>query len=79
MKTTEHPMTVLRRIVDQHQFETLEWPNGETQEVDATTANMLVKVVDAVGDDTRKKIMSRMKQGRIQFLSVVDVAWKCVV
>lgn len=75
---TEHPIIALRRIVDSHQFEVIEWPDGEKQEVDATTANLLVKVVDAVGDDTRKKILSMMAESRSRFLGVVDTAWKCV-
>lgn len=75
---TEHPIIALRRIVDNHQFEVIEWPDGGKQEVDATTANMLVKVVDAVGDETRKKILSMMAESRARFLGVVDAAWKCV-
>ena len=76
--TTEHPITVLRRIVDNHQFEVIEWPGGESLDVDATTANLLVRVIDAAGDDTRKKILSMMAESRARFLGVVDTAWKCV-
>lgn len=76
--TCEHPLAVLRRIVDNHQAETLHWPGGEDQEVDATTANLLVKVVDASSDGTRKKILSMMAESRARFLGVVDTVWKCV-
>lgn len=78
MPAIEHPINVVRRIVDNHQFEVIEWPDGEKQEVDATTANLLVKVVDAVSDETRQKILDMMAESRARFLGVVDTAWKCV-
>lgn len=74
----DHPITTLRRIVDNHQADTIRWPGGDTLDVDATTAGLLVKLVDAVGDATRKKVLSMMAESRDRFHAVVDTAWKCI-
>lgn len=76
--TTEHPNTVIHRIVDNHQFEVIEWPDGDKLEVDVTTASMLVKVVGATNEETQSKILNMMAESRPRFLGVVNTAWKCV-
>lgn len=57
----------LRRIVDQHHFDKI-----DGQVVDATTANLLVKVYEALSPTNRKKFET------MNFLRLVDFAWKQV-
>jgi len=57
----------------------LTWPGGQSLRLDATTRNMLKQVFAAVNEDTQAKIRKAANISPEKFLSVVDVAWKCVV
>lgn len=57
----------IRRIVKNHQYEKIE---GQT--IDATTANMLVQIMDNLNKQHKEKFIT------LPILQMVDLGWKLV-
>ena len=65
------PFGEIYNILSSHQAEKI-----HGQLVDAQTANLLVKVYDALNDKNKKSFVSAINKNRAGLLKMVDFAWK---
>lgn len=65
----------LRKIVKEHQATSIRFKDKKSAMVDVQTANVLVKVFDAVNDKNKKRFLDKMLS-KAGFLQMVDFAWK---
>lgn len=77
-KLTEDVLTDIQGIVDMNQPAQVQLSNGETLDVDASTANVLLTVLNALTDENKQRMLEVMGSNAAEFLKVVDFAWKQV-
>jgi hypothetical protein len=66
-------MAVLRRIVKDCQYRVLAWDSGGIVLCDATSAQAIVLVYDAVNDDNKAKIERLVVESRDKFIRVAKI------
>jgi len=71
-------METLKKIVDQHQWQRVKFQDGTTVSVDATTANMLVTVYNALSSPNQAKMNEQINKNKLNFQRLVDFGWKHV-
>jgi hypothetical protein len=75
-------VTRLKDIVNERQATSFVWESDdvgfEPLAVDMQTANVCVKVLEAVKEETREIITSKIESCRGEFGLFVEKAWKCV-
>lgn len=71
-------IAAIREIAESHNYKTLYWRTmDDGVMVDAITANMFIKVFDALRKDTQVKVQIICARGSVQFVNTVDKFWKC--
>ena len=72
-----YSLDALRGIIKDHSAVIFRWHDGELL-VDVTTANLLVKVHDALGEENRRKHQQMMEKSAASFEKAVKVCWKSI-
>ena len=68
----------LTNIVKKKSAQTVKFDNRKTLSVDSQTANVLIKVHDALRPQNQKKYRQNLAKGPNEFLKMVDFAWSNV-
>lgn len=71
-------METIKKIVDQHQYQKVKFQDGSTLTVDATTANMLMTVYNALAGSNKAKMNEMINKNKMNFAKLVDFGWKQV-
>lgn len=69
---------ILQQIVANHQAMAVKFDNGKRRTVDAFTANVLIKVHDALSGSTQEKFRRMLSKNDLEFNRVVTFAFKSV-
>lgn len=69
---------ILQQIVANHQAMAVKFDNGKHRTVDAFTANVLIKVHDALSGSTQEKFRRMLSKNDLEFNRVVTFAFKSV-
>ena len=79
-KESENIIDVLRRIVEGHSYETIEFPKGGKLMVDVQTANAVITVYDALKEGRSKAKFEEMVNSgnRADFIKTVNIVWKLI-
>jgi len=72
---SESVLSDLQSIVKNKQHKEVKLKNGDTFDVDMTTAGALVKVHDALGGPQRKKFEAALEKNETMFMKMVDFAF----
>jgi hypothetical protein len=75
---TEDVYDTLTNIVKKKSAQTVKFDNRKTLSVDSQTANVLIKVHDALRPQNQKKYRQNLAKGPNEFLKMVDFAWSNV-
>jgi|TARA_Y100000310_G_scaffold137835_1_gene136783 hypothetical protein len=75
---TEDVYDTLTNIVKKKSAQTVKFDNKKTLSVDSQTANVLIKVHDALRPQNQKKYRQNLAKGPNEFLKMVDFAWSNV-
>jgi len=75
---TEDVYDTLTNIVKKKSAQTIKFDNRKTLSVDSQTANVLIKVHDALRPQNQKKYRQNLAKGPNEFLKMVDFAWSNV-
>lgn len=67
----------LKHIVSVHQAEEFEWKDGKLL-VDVQTANVLVTLHEALGNENKKFMESKLEESLATFQQTVNFAWSKV-
>ena len=68
----------LRAIVKQHQYQHVTMGDGPPIRVDATTANAMVTVFDALKSDANRDKWRKLARTRAGFMRLVDFTWNAI-
>lgn len=68
----------LRAIVKQHQYQHVTMDDGPPIRVDATTANAMVTVFDALQSESNRDKWRNLSRTRVGFMRLIDFTWKAV-
>jgi len=77
-RLTEDVLTDIQGIVDNNQPASVQLSNGESLDIDAATANVLLTVLNALDGENKQRMLDVMSSNAPEFLKVVDFAWKQV-
>ncbi len=69
--TPEKKIELIRNVIDRHQYQKV-ISSGRKEIIDATTANVIITVYDALNETNKKKFASMTYQ------RMADIAWKLV-
>lgn len=68
----------LKKIVSKKQASEVKFADGDSLKVDMQTANVLLKVHDALNDANKKKFADAINKNENMFMKMVDFAWSKV-
>ncbi len=71
-------METIKKIKDEHQMQRVKFQDGATLSVDATTANMLWTIYNALQGSSRAKMNEMINKNKINFAKLVEFGWKQV-
>lgn len=74
----EDALTGIKDIVKNKQAKAVKFSDGSTIKVDGTTANVLLKVIDALNDKNKEKFAELINKNKNTFMKAVDFAWSAV-
>jgi hypothetical protein len=77
-KVNEDVLSDIKVVVDTNQTTPLKLENGETVDIDAPTANVLLTVLNALEEENKKRMVELLTKSTADFLKVVDFCWKNV-
>ena len=75
---TENTIKDLEKIVKTKSRGEIKFKDGDSIKVDMQTANVLVKVYDALNDPNKKKFEDALGKNETMFMKMVDFAWSKV-
>ena len=74
----ENVMDTIKGIVKNKSANTVKFNDGKTMKIDMQTANVLLKVYDALNKQNKEKVETMMSKDKQNFMKIVDFAWKQV-
>jgi len=72
----EDAITTIKSIVKDKQAKSIKFADGKSMKVDMTTANVLLKVIDALNDANKDKFIALVNKSKDTFAKAVDFSWK---
>jgi hypothetical protein len=70
----EDALDTIKSIVKDSQAKTVKFKDKKSAKVDMQTANILLKVMDALNDNNKKKFSDLISKSRNDFMKAVDFA-----
>jgi CMP-2-keto-3-deoxyoctulosonic acid synthetase len=74
----ENTIDTIKSIVKDKQAKTVKFQDKKSVKVDMQTANILLKVVDALNDTNKKKFTDMLSKSKPNFMKAVDFAMKSI-
>jgi hypothetical protein len=74
----ESAIDTIKDIVKNKSAKPVKFEDGKTMKVDLQTANVILKVVDALNDANKKKFSAMLGKNKANFTKAVDFAWGAV-
>ena len=74
----EKVLDTIKSIVKNKSANAVKFDDKKSLKVDMQTANVLLKVYDALNPDNKKKVEAMMNKDKASFMKIVDFAWKSV-
>lgn len=68
----------IKSIVKDKGANTVKFADGKTMKVDLQTANVLLKIADALNNTNKEKFFGMLNKDKMSFMKMVDFAWKQV-
>lgn len=68
----------IKSIVKDKGANTVKFADGKTLKVDLQTANVLLKIADALNNTNKDKFFGMLNKDKASFMKMVDFAWKQV-
>jgi hypothetical protein len=72
----EDAITTIKSIVKDKQAKSIKFSDGKSMKVDMTTANVLLKVIDALNDANKDKFIALVNKSKDTFAKAVEFSWK---
>jgi len=74
----EDALGQIKDIVKNSSAKSVKFADGKSMKVDMQTANVLLKVLDALNDTNKKKFGDMLGKNKANFMKAVDFAWGAV-
>lgn len=74
----EKVLDTIKNIVKNKSMKAVKFDDKKSMKVDMTTANILLKVYDALNKDNKEKVAVMMNKDKASFMKIVDFAFKQV-
>ena len=74
----ETVLNTIKGIVKSKGANSVKFDDGKTVKVDMQTANVLLKVYDALNSQNKEKVEKMMQKDKASFMKLIDFAWKQV-
>jgi len=74
----EDALGQIKDIVKNSSAKAVKFADGKSMKVDMQTANVLLKVLDALNDTNKKKFGDMLGKNKANFMKAVDFAWGAV-
>lgn len=76
MDIGEDALKTIKSITKDKSAKTVKFADGKSVKVDMQTANVLLKVIDALNDKNKSKFSDMINQSKASFMKAVDFSWK---